>query len=270
MDQGHAASHLGSTLPAGAIAKLVQPQTAIKALAQPYASFDGALQEDEAALARRAAERLRHRSRAITPWDHERLVLDAFPQLARVRCVPYAHAGSWRAPGSVMLVVLPDLRQRAFAGVLQPRVDLDTLQRIEAFVRARSPLWLQQVPTGAPAGTTSAITVRNPSYQPVRLSFKVRMRPGFAFSFYKAELNAAIVRLLSPWAFDTTQSLDFGGRVVRSALVNAIEDLPYVDHVTDVRLGREGLPGEDASELQPGSPDEILVSTAQHLIEEIA
>ncbi|MEY4764485.1 MAG: hypothetical protein RI907_1158 [Pseudomonadota bacterium] len=270
VDEGHAASHLGSALPAGAINKLLPPQTAIKALAQPYPSFDGALQEDEGALARRAAERLRHRQRAITAWDHERLVLDAFPQLARVKCVPYAHAGSWRAPGSVMLVVLPDLRQRAFAGVLQPRVDLDTLQRIEAFVLARSPLWLQQVPTGAPAGTTSAIAVRNPSYQAVRLAFKVRMRPGYAFSFYKGELNAALVRALSPWAFDADQTLDFGGRVVRSALVNFVEALPYVDHVTDVRLAREGVPGEDASELQPRSPDEILVSAALHLIEEIA
>jgi hypothetical protein len=266
VEQGHEAAHLADGLPAGKITRLKSPLAEVKALSQPYASFDGALKEDDSALARRAAERLRHRGRAITVWDHERLVLEAFPTVDRVKCIPYANSQSWRAPGCVMLVVVPNLRQRNAMGVLQPRVDLDTLARIEQFVLPRSAMGLQ----AKPAGQTSAVTVRNPRYQPVKLSFKVRMRDGFAFSFYKARLNEAVVQTLSPWAFDVSHPLNFGGRVVRSALVDAIEALPYVDYVTDVRLAREDHPGEDQSELGPQEPDVILVSAAAHQIEEIA
>lgn len=263
--QGLGASHLAQALPAGRITRLKSPLAEIKALSQPYPSFGGALMEDDAALSRRAAERLRHRGRAITPWDHERLVLEAFPTLDRVKCIPYANSQSWRAPGCVMLVVVPNLRLQHQQGLLTPRVDLDTLQRIEAFVLQRSAMCLQ-----APlAGQTSAVTVRNPRYQPVKLSFKVRMRDGFAFSYYKAQLNQAIVQTLSPWAFDVGRPLNFGGRVVRSALVDAIEALDYVDYITDVKLARVDHPGEDQPELAPQEPDVILVSAAEHDVQEI-
>ena len=265
VDQGLGASHLANALPAGRITRLKSPLAEIKALSQPYPSFGGALMEDDAALSRRAAERLRHRGRAITPWDHERLVLEAFPTLDRVKCIPYANSQSWRAPGCVMLVVVPNLRLQLQPGVLTPRVDLDTLQRIEAFVLQRSAMCLK----ATPAGQTSAVTVRNPRYQPVKLSFKVHMRDGFAFSFYKAQLNQAVVQTLSPWAFDVSRPLNFGGRVVRSALVDAIEALDYVDYITDVKLAREDHPGEDQPELAPQEPDVILVSAAEHDIQEV-
>lgn len=266
VEQGHGAAHLADGLPAGKINRFKSPLAEVKALSQPYASFGGALQEDDAALARRAAERLRHRGRAITVWDHERLVLEAFPAVDRVKCIPYASSQSWRAPGCVMLVVVPNLRQRNTMGVLQPRVDLDTLDRITQFVLPRSAMCMR----AKPAGQQSALTVRNPRYQAVKLSFKVHMRDGFAFSFYKARLNEAVVQTLSPWAFDVSHPLNFGGRVVRSALVDAIEALPYVDYVTDVRLAREDHPGEDQSEIGPQEPDVILVSAVEHHIEEIA
>lgn len=269
VDQGLGASHLANALPAGRITRLKSPVAEIKALSQPYPSFGGALMEDDAALSRRAAERLRHRGRAITAWDHERLVLEAFPTLDRVKCIPYAHSQSWRAPGCVMLVVVPNLRLQHQLGLLTPRVDLDTLQRIEAFVLQRSAMCLQGTPAGQTSAQPSAVTVRNPRYQPVQLSFKVCMRDGFAFSYYKAQLNQAIVQTLSPWAFDVSRPLNFGGRVVRSALVDAIESLDYVDYITDVKLARLDHPGEDQPELAPQEPDVILVSAAEHDIQEI-
>lgn len=267
--RGAGPSHLANALPAGRITRLKSPLAEIKALSQPYPSFGGALMEDDAALSRRAAERLRHRGRAITPWDHERIVLEAFPQLDRVKCIPYANSQSWRAPGCVMLVVVPNLRLQHQVGVLTPRVDLDTLQGIEAFVLQRSAMCLQPTSAGQASAPSSAVTVRNPRYQPVKLSFKVHMRDGFAFSYYKAQLNQAIVQTLSPWAFDVSRPLNFGGRVVRSALVDAIEALDYVDYITDVKLARVDHPGEDQPELAPQEPDVILVSAAEHDIQEI-
>jgi len=88
VDQGNDPLRLQAPLPASSISKLIPPLAAIKAVAQPFASFGGALVEDDSALARRASERLRHRNRAITAWDIEHLVLQAFPSVYRAKCIP--------------------------------------------------------------------------------------------------------------------------------------------------------------------------------------
>jgi hypothetical protein len=259
-DQGNSPAHLATPLPAGRITRFKAAPAAVKEVVQPYASFGGAPQEDPMALTRRAAERLRHRNRAVSRWDYERLVLEAFPGVERVKCIPHARPGSWLAPGHVLLVVVPDLRQRNAVDPLQPRVDLDTLTRIRDYLLERAPMALGP----------DSLHVSNPAYRPLRVDFKVAMRPGYAFSFYRQAINDALVRALSPWAFDTTQALDFGGRVRRSALVNFVEELPWVDYVTDFRLSLAEPGAADSAELSPDAPDAILVSAADHLIAEVA
>ena len=255
-DQGNDPLRLALPLAAGRIAKMKTPLAALKSVAQPYASFGGTLAEGEAALARRAAERLRHRDRAITGWDWERLVLQAFPQVYRAKCIPHASATSWLAAGHVMLVVVPDLRNRNAVDPLAPRVDLDTLERIREFLAARCGMQLR-------------FTVRNPSYRALQFDFKVRLRPGFGFAFHGPLLNLALQQALSPWAFDSGAQLGFGASVLRSELLDFVEALPYVDFVTDFRLAREGV-AEDRDQIAPETPDMVLVSARQHRIEELA
>ncbi|WP_077000831.1 baseplate J/gp47 family protein [Variovorax sp. KK3] len=257
-DQGNDPSRLAAALPQGRIIKARTPLAQVKAIAQPYASFGGAMQEDDASLSRRASERLRHRNRAINRWDCERLVLQAFPSVHRAKCIPHASDDAWLAPGHLMLVVVPDLRGRPTASQLQPRVDLDTLTRIQAHLSAR-------------CGPQTRVHVRNPGYVPVQLDFKVRLRPGFGFNFYAPQIDRAIVQALSPWAFDSAAELGFGGRVVRSELLDFVEALPWVDFVTDFRLVRLVPSGEprDEDEIVPDTPDAILVSALSHRIAEL-
>ena len=288
-DAGNDPQRLKSPLPAGAIAQFKTPLPAIKSITQPYASFGGALVESDAALARRAAERLRHRNRAITAWDIERLVLQAFPAVYRVKCIahakPRAGASAWLAAGHVMVVVVPDLRNMNAVDALQPRVDLDTLSRIREHLLAR-------------IGPQTQVHVCNPGYRAVQVDCKLRLRTGngLGFNFLQPQIDLALRQALSPWASvpaldmslalntpsgaqtsaqTSTQSktampptLGFGGRVLRSALLDFVEDLPYVDFVTDFRLGLEGSP-EDLAEIVPDAPDVILVSAARHRIEEL-
>jgi hypothetical protein len=255
VDQGNDPLRLRAALAAGSIAKLKTPLAPVKSVAQPYASFGGALVEDELALARRAAERLRHRDRAVTGWDVERLVLQAFPAVYRAKCIPHASDTSWLAAGHLMVVVVPDLHNLNAVDPLQPRVDLDTLTQIGAYLAARS-------------GPQTRIHVRNPVYRPVQLDFKVRLRPGYGFAFYGPQIDRALRQALSPWGFDSGAQLGFGARVVRSQLLEFVESLPYVDFVTDFHLGVEGS-GDDRSEIVPAAPDEILVSAATHHILEL-
>jgi hypothetical protein len=256
VDQGNDPAHYALPLAPGRITKLKAPPAAVKGVRQPYASFGQAPHEDDAALARRASERLRHRNRAVTGWDVERLVLEAFPSVYRVKCIPHARPGAWLAAGHLTVVVVPDLRHDTLRQALQPRVDLDTLTRIRAHLVARCAPQVQ-------------VHVVNPGYRAVQLDFKVRLRPGFGFNFHGPRIDLALQQALSPWAFDSAAGLGFGARVVRSQLLDFVESLPAVDFVTDFRLGLEGR-GEDHDEIVPDAPDAILVSAAAHHIEELS
>ena len=263
-----AATHLATALPPGTIAKLATPIASVSKVKQPYASFGGRTRESGDALRTRAAERLRHKDRALTQWDYERLILGAFPSVHRVKCIPHASATSWIAPGHVMVIVVPDLRNR-FApdplqpnpnapDPLQPKVDADTLVRIDQFLSARAP------------GPLSLL-VKNPAYQRLRVSCLIRFHTGREFNFHRAATVKALIRALSPWAFDTSQPLRFGGRVYASTLLNFIEELPYVDYVTDFKLLVEDGTGAFApvEHADPRTPDAILVSDKSHDIGEV-
>jgi hypothetical protein len=258
IDQGNDPAHLAQPLAAKSIAKLKTPQAAVKGVDQPYASFGGSQQETSAMLTRRAAERLRHRNRCITPWDYERMLLEAFPRAHKVKCIPHACGKSWLAPGHVMLVVIPDLRNQNAVDPLQPHADIDTLTRMKDFAQQH-------------CGMQVKLKVKNPLYLGVQLDFKVRLRSGFAFNYYSQQLQETLIRTLSPWAFDASRSIEFGGRIYRSVLLDVVEELPYVDYVTDFKMGlatSDGTPLKDVAELSADTPDAILVSAPVHTIAE--
>ncbi len=261
-------SGTGEVIAASSIAKLKTAVAGVKAVTQPYPSFGGRAAESGPHLNTRAAERLRHRNRCVAPWDYERIVLEAFPQVHRVKCVPHARPGAWLSPGHVLLVVVPDLRARSAvvvdpaepvpAELLQPRVDLDTLDAIGDHVRERCGFPVEVHPV-------------NPSYQKVQLSFDVRFHPGKDFHYHRSLLERALIKFLSPWAYQGTSRLSFGGRVYRSVLLHFVEELSYVDFVTAFRLLTETA-GEmvETAEAVPQRPDVILVSDQHHTIREVA
>jgi hypothetical protein len=258
---GATAARLWTPLAAGKIARLKTPLAAVKAVHQPYASFGGTVLESDEALNTRAAERLRHRNRWITAWDYERAVLAAFPEVRKIKCIPHtAGHGAWLSPGQVLLVVVPDLRNRHAIDPLQPRADADTLDRIERHVRNHAPMDI-------------GIQAKNPRYERIHLDFKVCFRPDFEFNFYSRELRRKLIEHLSPWAHDPNRGLSFGGVIYKSALLDFVEEDEAVDYVTDFRMYHlRGGPddGMDVNEARATTPDAILVSDASHDIAPVA
>ena len=264
VDQGNDPNHLLQALPAKQISKLKTPLAGIKSIVQPYASFGGRAAESADALHQRAAERLRHKQRAITVWDYERLVLERFPNVYRVKCIAHAKPDNFLAPGHLLVIVVPDLRQRNGRDPLQPKVDANTLSEIQAFLAKHSAMQVQ-------------IQVRNPRYQKLRLEFAVRFHAGYEFNFYRNQLEQMLIAELSPWAFGSGRSLQFGGRIYKSVLLDRVEAEPYVDYLQEFKLyswSSEGawhqqsnLP--DRNDVSPDTPDSILVSDAGHGIVEL-
>ncbi|HVZ42080.1 MAG TPA: hypothetical protein VHI13_22565 [Candidatus Kapabacteria bacterium] len=259
VESGNDTLHLASALPAGSIKALKKGLTAVKSVSQPYASFGGSMKEAGSVFSTRVSERLRHKNRCITPWDYERVILEAFPNIHRVKCIPHAKEGSWRAPGHVLIVLVPDLRNRNAIDPLEPRVDAGTIDVITQHASAH-------------AGMGVNVKVTNPRYQKIRLDFKVRFHAGHEFNYYRNALEGELIRALSPWAFDAAREIAFGGTIYKSVLLDIVEDLPYVDYVTDFRMysyrgDRRNL--VDRAEVHADTPDMVLVSDSSHTIVEI-
>lgn len=232
-NQDNAPDFLNTPLPAGTVSKLRTSVPAIKKMAQPYASFGGRPEEKSDSFYIRVSERLRHKDRAITIWDYEHLILEAFPDLHRVKCLSHTSYeelldGSKRfsemAPGHVTIISIPSLYDLKLSNPLRPYTSERVLAQIEAFIRARISCHIQP-------------HVVHPLFEEVALDFKLRLMPGYDdYTFYIKTLQEEIVQFLTPWAYNPEADVAFGGIVRKSVLINFIEERPYVDFISDVKM----------------------------------
>jgi hypothetical protein len=268
-DRGNAPEFAATPLPAGTIARLDMPDAAVKKIAQPFASFGGRGAEQSRAFFTRVSERLRHKNRAIDLWDYERLILEAFPQVYKVKCLNHtcyeptestaegcatgrSRGGIYRelAPGHVTIVAIPNLQTQNVRDPLKPFTSLGVLEDIRRFVTTFGSCFAQ-------------LHVENPQFEEVRVRLSLRLRNGFDETYYQNLLKQAITRFLSPWAFAEGGVPSFGGTIYKSVLINFVEEQPYVDYVTNVELFHDidGVPGTvDLDQVRGSRAVSMLVS----------
>ncbi len=246
--------------PADTIKKLLTPAAGIKKVHQPYATFGGTLSETSSSFYTRISEHLRHKNRAITMWDYERMVLENFPVAHKVKCLNHLHfqpVGNqfiYRelAPGHVTVIVIPNIQNQANINPLRPYTSLGDLKRIEFFLKKQVSCFVK-------------LHVRNPLFEAIQAKFKVSLHQGFDQNFYLQLLNQEIIQFLSPWAFDSDVEIGFGGKVYKSEIVNFIEERPYVDYLLDFELKHlTNPPKPDQEVVQASKLVSILVSAAEH------
>ena len=258
-DKRNDPSHLSTALPAGTIGKLMRRDSAIKSVTQPYASFGGRLPETDAAFRVRVSERLRHKWRAVSIYDYERLVLEQFPEVYKVKCLNHASVDREYVPGEVKIIVVPSLRNQNAVDPLRPRLSRNKLVLIKEFLDEISSDFV-------------TIHVSSPSYERVRADFQVRFHRGRDQGLYTTQLQKDLVRFLSPWLYDDAAELKLGGRVHRSSILNFVDELEYVDFVTDFKLDqlfdvdRNKEPLTNIEEAEATTSSAALVSAIDHKI----
>lgn len=215
--------HLRESLPVSTISKLQTLNGAVKSISQPYASFGGVMQEEDKSFYTRVSERLRHKERSVSLWDYERLILQHFPGLYKVKCIPHASDKAFDDAGHVLVVGIPDLTNQNAINPFQPRLDKNTLENIKKFLNSHSSAW-------------AIHHVVNPVYEPVKVSVTIRLKTGFEFNYYSKELDTVLKNYLSPWVRNSTAEIHFGGKVTESQIVKLLEDLEYVDYITQLNL----------------------------------
>jgi hypothetical protein len=223
LDQDNSDDHLNQPLPANTIQSLVSSRSDIATISQPYTSFGAKPKEQESGFYTRISERLRHKQRAISHWDYERLVLAQFPDIYKVKCIPAGVAGSQDKTGQVNVIVIPDIRKRLPFNPFEPKAPSSVLDTITSFLKDH-------------AAADATIMVKNPNYQPVKLRFGVKFQDGCDSGFYKHQLNEEVNCFLSPWAYDQGEDIVIGGYIYANSIIDFIERRPYVDYVEKFKL----------------------------------
>jgi hypothetical protein len=242
------------------LSKPVQYVAGLKEVKQPYGSFGGAKAASEQQFQAQVAERLRHKNRSIAILDYEKIVLEHFPAVSKVKCINHAapkgalkngvalqHDNELSA-GHLTVVCIPKTPNVLASNPLQPRFGRDVLGTIRDFLQAEVP----------PFVTVHAV---NASYLEIRLSGQVVFKPHVDAGIGMGMLHTAIARYLCPWAFEEGEEIHFGGKIHRSQLLNLIEQQPYVDVVANFKMGAAGYAADE--ELIAATTSRMVLVPAQ-------
>ncbi len=254
-DANNDPNHLATPLESGTIAKLAVPTAAIKKIEQPYNSFGGKVKEQPSHFYTRISEHLRHKGRAVTIFDYERLVLEKFPEIYKVRCINHGRVGKEGqqfqelVPGTLTLVVIPKLSPDRISQELEPKVNINLRDKIQEYLLTLSSPWAD-------------IQVVNPTYEPIQVEFAVRFKSPYNenFGYYSRELQQGITNFLTPWTIDPQAEINFGGTVYRSSILNFVEQQYYVDYVLDFKMHHENQ--RDVREAITSTARSILTSVS--------
>jgi hypothetical protein len=264
-DKNNDPDYQAKPLPEKTISKMVVADSSIKKIEQPFTSFGGKIQEQSDEFYTRVSERLRHKNRSITIWDYERIILQNFPSVYKVKCLNHTRfegtsaSINEAAPGNVSLVVVSNIRNKNAVDPLKPRTSLSTLDDIKAFVgKIRSPY--------------INVHVYNPLFEEVKVKFNVRFYPGFDKGIYSVQLNEALIKFLSPWAYATGSDIVFGGKIHKSVILNFVEEQEYVDYITCFEMFHivpgdpDNDPEKDVDEAITSTSASVLGSASKHEI----
>lgn len=258
-DAANDKQRLATPLPAGSIAKLKDADASVKKVSQLYPSFGGQVPEEQGQYYVRVSELLRHKNRAIQKWDYEHMVLEAFPQLYRVKCINHTYGLDAHiynrdftvAPGYVLLGVIPDLQKLQAGLSAEPRVPVSLLEQITDFLRKRISPFVR-------------LKVMNPRYEKVNICLKVKLYLGKDENYYREKLAQDLREFIAPWLLGNQDELRFAQCLSISDMVRFVESRDYVDYIMDIQMGHEydnnGKPEGAGEGLCPKTPRSILIA----------
>ena len=189
-------------------------------------SFGGKLRESDDKMRMRVAEYLYHRNRGVCIEDYERLILERFPEVYKVKCFPHVWVDEstghfdLASPGNLLVVpVSPMFCDGSFQW--DPCVNGSVLWNIRDFLQKR-------------VSRMANVQVINPFFDKLQVRCNVKLRRQENEGEILLDLNEKINHYLSPWFSQTGGITEhFGWKLDKNELKSYIESLDYVDQVMD-------------------------------------
>ena len=253
------------SIPAFSLADFQTPITEIESIIQPFESYNAKPKEADKQFYARVSERLRHKNRAISLWDYEHIVLEAFPQLYQVKCIGHIGHEKYVEQGKALIIVIPKIQSKK--KFYHPTVDFDTLNVIKAHLEKLASPFVD-------------IEVRNPIYERLKINCKIMFKDGYNNGKYLKLLHDEILAFICPWFHGEAVDLQLGGGIPKEDILRFIEGRPYIHFVTKFSINqiimvKDGeyqmkdtvRNAEDSKILKATLPWSVLVPATKHNFE---
>ncbi|MBV4465867.1 hypothetical protein KVG95_21295 [Pseudomonas sp. SWRI79] len=222
-------SHFIQPLPAGTVRRPVQRLNGLAQVEQPWPSQGGRAPESEAEFLPRVARQLTHRGRAQTWSDMVALLSERYPEIGYVHIPLSEQLSSLPARCTQQLIVIPANGEQDNNDALRPKFAPARLTAMQDYLKELSSPWVD-------------ISVVNPDYRDVPVTYVVEFTPGTNQAYALCLLRQALERKYMPWGGDGQSSAIAGAELDYYAMVAFIQQLPMVE-----RVDRLTLDGQSAS-----------------------
>jgi len=230
--------------------------------------FGGRAKETDIERKTRVSERLRHKNRALVPWDYERLILERFPEIYKAKCFPnISSADESIKPGSVLIVVVPNSQSVSGDTCTRVMMGSDQLNRIGSYIKNQT-------------SPFARIEIKNPVYEQVQVRCTVKFVDGISDGINLNRLNREISNYICPW-YNKGYQARFGWSIRQKDMESHIRSLSYVNFVTNfsmlqITVDRDGkyslfdtAKDEDSIDvvIRPRYPWSLAIPAKRHFIE---
>ncbi len=192
----------------------------ILSVIQPLATSGGRAKETEGEFMSRISEYMRHKQRAITTWDMEKMLLREFDQLAYVRA--FGHFGNelFVAPGEVVIAAVPKIYNTDV--FYQPKLNLGEIKVMEEYLKKVS-------------SPFAKITVRNPLFEFVWVKCRIVLNSKETGAILK-QLHQDLLHYLCPWFYEDPKLAMTIRSIRRSDVFIFLQSRPYIGYITGFSL----------------------------------
>ncbi|ELZ05018.1 hypothetical protein C482_02651 [Natrialba chahannaoensis JCM 10990] len=175
----------------------------VESVSNPLPADGGADIESTDALVSRSTNSLKHRGKAVTASDYERVAAAEFPELARVTCDPSLEHTAGSSAAQVTVLIVPHTERE------KPVPSLALKHRVRETLTERAPASLV-------AADDTGIVVRGPNYADLSVDVTLEATAVTSVSLLKETIQRRLEAFLHPlsggngdgWAFGTLPTVD--------------------------------------------------------------
>jgi len=208
----------------------------------------------------RVSEYVSHRGKAVIPRDYERIILQRFPEVEKVKCIPALDTKQGRS-GVVTIAIIPCEDTIPSKG-WRPKASSNLILAVEDFLQR------------CVSSCATMIDVINPEYEELMIRCRVTFKRRFSSGASRQRLKALCDRMIAPWQADRkTPRFDYS-LIVKSVL-ETIRKQEYIREVSEfsvIRLAERDVEYYVINEykdendiIRPSVPYAIFVPAREHL-----
>jgi hypothetical protein len=248
-------------IPSFTITTFAEDQLNVDTTLQKYPSFGGVKKEDKQKFYQRVSERLRHKGRAVSVKDYEKIILQEYPEIDRCKCITNSDEKFNISPGSLLLTVVPTFSLAENTTDFSGYFSAMDLERMSRFLATKTPIGAR-------------VKIVNPIYEKIKTKFNVKLNEGFDPKFYLDKLNTEIKNFISPFVSENENQAEFGESIQSTHILNFIEKQEYVDHVINFSVFHivnnviinQAVAKLNSLEIVPTTAISILITADKHQI----